>query len=85
MADKNNLWEENADGPFYVDRTCIACNACVEESPKFFAMNEDDQHAFVKKQPLTEEEVANCEEALQSCPIEAIGIADSTEDKEKQK
>jgi ferredoxin len=29
--------------------------------------------SFIKKQPLTPEEIALCQEAMESCPVEAIG------------
>ena len=30
-------------------------------------------YSFVHKQPTTEEEIAMCMEALEGCPVEAIG------------
>ncbi len=73
MADKDNKFDENKPGKYYVDRECIACDACVMAAPDHFDMDEDDGHAFVKLQPKNEEELEACEEALDSCPVEAIG------------
>ncbi len=73
MADKNHKWKQNAEGKFYVDDQCIACDACVVEAPKFFSMNDIDGHAFVIKQPKTVDEVNECMDALKACPVEAIG------------
>ncbi|TNF31738.1 MAG: ferredoxin [Deltaproteobacteria bacterium] len=73
MADKNSKFDQNAPGAFYVDDQCIACDACVVEAPKFFAMNNDEGHAYVLLQPTSEEEIQNCLEALDACPVEAIG------------
>ena len=73
MADKNSKWDMNVPGIFYVDDQCIACDACVCEAPLFFAMNDDDGHAYVKKQPQTPEEIQKAQDALQACPVEAIG------------
>jgi ferredoxin len=73
MADKNHKWELNVPGSFYVDDQCIACDACVIEAENFFAMNDLKGHAYVKKQPLTAKEIAECDNALASCPVEAIG------------
>lgn len=73
MADKSSKWEQNKPGKFYVDDQCIACDACVCEAEKFFAMNDDDGHAFVFKQPETPEEIENCQDALAACPVDAIG------------
>ena len=73
MADKSAKWEMNKEGKYYVDDQCIACDACIFEAPNFFEMNDDDGHAFVKKQPSTPEELQQCEDALEACPVEAIG------------
>lgn len=79
MADKNNKYDENVKGKFYVDRECIACDACVLVAPDHFNMDEDDGHAFVIKQPQNEEEEELCTEAMEGCPVEAIGNDDSEE------
>ena len=73
MADKENKFSQNIEGKFYVDDTCIACDACVMEAPDFFEMNDDEGHAFVKKQPKNEDELKECMNALDTCPVEAIG------------
>lgn len=73
MADKANKYDENVKGRYYVDRECIACDACVLAAPDHFNMDEDDGHAFVTKQPTTEAEEAACREAMEGCPVEAIG------------
>lgn len=73
MADKTNKYDENVPGRFYVDRECIACDACVLAAPDHFGMDEDDGHAFVIKQPSGEAEEEACKEAMEGCPVEAIG------------
>ncbi len=73
MADKNDKYDENVKGKYYVDRSCIACDACVIAAPDHFGMDEDDGHAFVTKQPGSSEEEELCQEALEGCPVEAIG------------
>lgn len=73
MADKENKWSQNIDGKYYVDDQCIACDACVMEAPDFFEMNDDDGHAYVKKQPVNPQQEEDCENALAACPVEAIG------------
>ncbi len=73
MADKNSRFSENVLGKYYVDDSCIACDACCVEAPKFFAMNDNEGHAFVKLQPQTPEEFKDAENALAACPVEAIG------------
>lgn len=73
MADKNKKFPENVPGKFFVDRECIACDACVLAAPDNFKMDEIDGHAFVTKQPANELEETQCKEAMESCPVEAIG------------
>ncbi len=64
---------QNAPGAFYVDDSCIQCDACVVEAPTVFAMNDEKQHAYVLKQPVTPQELADAQNALAACPVEAIG------------
>jgi ferredoxin len=73
MADKNNRFKHNVSGKYYVDDQCIACDACCVEAPKFFAMNDDEGHAYVKLQPVSPAEIEEAENALAACPVEAIG------------
>jgi ferredoxin len=73
MADKANKYPQNVPGAFFVDDQCIDCDLCRETAPDFFARNEDAGHSFVKKQPSTDEEKALCQEALEHCPVQAIG------------
>jgi ferredoxin len=73
VADKNSRFKENVPGKYYVDDQCIACDACCVEAPKFFAMNDNDGHAYVKLQPMNPAEIAEAENALAACPVEAIG------------
>lgn len=73
MADKSQSWKENKPGKVFVDQSCIACDACVLTAPKNFTMHEEDGHAFVTKQPDNPEEEALVKEAMEGCPVEAIG------------
>ena len=73
MADKSKKYPENIKGKYYVDKECIACDACVMAAPNHFSMSEVDGHAFVVKQPTDSGEEDLCREALEGCPVEAIG------------
>ncbi len=73
MADRKYKYSDNATGVFYVDTQCIACNACVQEAPFFFKMNNSEEHAFIFSQPKSLQEIDQCREALELCPVEAIG------------
>ena len=73
MANKAEKWKDNAGGKFYVDQQCIDCDLCRETAPAFFKRQEEGGYSFVHNQPVTEEDVALCTEALEGCPVEAIG------------
>jgi len=73
MADRDAKVAENVKGAFYVDDTCIDCGVCIETAPNNFAQNEDEGYAYVYKQPVGEDELQACREALEECPVEAIG------------
>lgn len=73
MADKSSRWKDNVKGKMFVDESCIACDACVLTACDNFAMHDEDGHAYVKKQPTTPEEEQLCKEAMEGCPVEAIG------------
>jgi len=73
MADKAEKWPENVAGMFYVDEQCIDCDLCRETAPDFFTRHEDGGYSYVHKQPVTEDDLEQCMEALEGCPVEAIG------------
>ncbi|MEI6352165.1 MAG: ferredoxin [Verrucomicrobiota bacterium] len=73
MADIANKYPENVTGAYYVDDQCIDCDLCRETAPANFSRNEDGGHSYVSKQPENDEEIAQCKEALEGCPVEAIG------------
>ena len=73
MADKEEKWPKNKPGKYYVDQACIACDACVMTAPDFYEMDDDDGHAYVVKQPASPEQEELMQEALEGCPVEAIG------------
>ena len=77
MADKQTRYPDNVPGKFYVDEQCIDCDACREAAPAHFQRNDEEGYSFVYKQPENEAEAASCRDALEGCPVEAIG--DGTE------
>lgn len=72
MADKNDKNEFNVAGKFYVDSQCIGCALCASTAEGFFEIG-DAGCAFVAKQPSNADETALCTEAMESCPVQAIG------------
>ncbi len=73
MANRDDSYSSNAKGRFYVDTQCIDCDVCRVTAPSNFTREEDKGYSYVFKQPETPDEEAQCQEAMDSCPVEAIG------------
>jgi len=73
MADKSARLPENTAGKYYVDETCIDCDACRATAPDNFARDDEKGYSFVMRQPANEMEEQLCRDALEGCPVEAIG------------
>ena len=73
MADASNKYSGNVSGRFYVDDQCIDCDLCRETAPNNFTRADDEGYSFVFKQPANADEEAQCVEAMEGCPVEAIG------------
>jgi len=73
MADIDDKLPDNVPGKWYVDSNCIDCDVCRTTAPNNFEANEDEGYSFVAKQPASDEETEAMEEAMESCPTEAIG------------
>src|SRR5215813_3795554 len=65
---------ENVPGDFYVDSTCIDCDACRQIAPKTFA--EDGDYSIVHHQPQSDEEIRRAMMALVACPTASIGTVE---------
>ena len=73
MKEKSNTHSLNASGRYYVDcNTCLDHECCVETAPNNFRLHETYYTAYVFKQPDTSEEEAQCQQALEECPVAAI-------------
>ena len=73
MAEKENKYADNVPGPYYVDEMCIDCDACRQTAPDNFTRNDGEGYSYVYKQPTSPAEEELCAEALECCPVEAIG------------
>ncbi len=73
MPDPKNRWHDNVPGKWYVDAQCIDCDLCNELAAAHFKGNDAENHSYVCRQPGTPEELAACQEAKESCPVDAIG------------
>lgn len=73
MANKEERQPQNVPGKFYVDTQCIDCDVCRDTAPENFTRHDEGGYSYVFKQPETEQEEEQCKEAMESCPVEAIG------------
>lgn len=73
MANRDEKWGDNVLGTFYVDKECILCSLCSDLAPNNFKESEEGDHDIVYKQPANDEELKQCADALEQCPVEAIG------------
>jgi ferredoxin len=73
MASAADKYKDNVSGSFYTDTQCIDCDLCRQTAPNFFSRNAELGYSFVSKQPLTDADRQLCQQALDECPVEAIG------------
>lgn len=83
MAHLNQRRQENVEGDFYVDRTCINCDTCRWMAPAVFSEMVDQSAVY--HQPATEIERLQAMQALLACPTASIGtLAKPTDIKQVQ-
>jgi ferredoxin len=73
MPDPKARQPENQPGRYYVDTQCIDCDICRETARRNFTRETQTGHSFVYKQPVNAQEEQLCQEAMKSCPVQAIG------------
>ena len=71
MANPARRLLENVAGDFFVDETCIDCDACRQIAPATF--RDHGAAASVYRQPETGEEIKRALMALTACPTASIG------------
>lgn len=71
VADLDLRLPENVEGDFYVDSTCIDCDACRIFAPTIFS--DAGNQSFVYHQPSSAEELLAAQKAQVSCPTSSIG------------
>jgi glyoxylase-like metal-dependent hydrolase (beta-lactamase superfamily II)/ferredoxin len=74
MADRKKRLPANVAGNFFVDSTCIDCDACRQLAPASF--EEVGDYSAVVRQPETEEEIHQAYQALLACPVGSIGTVE---------
>jgi glyoxylase-like metal-dependent hydrolase (beta-lactamase superfamily II)/ferredoxin len=71
MATVSLLLDTNVPGDFYVDSTCIDCDACRILAPSVFSDEGDQSSVF--HQPENDAELLAAQKALITCPTSSIG------------
>ena len=71
MANRKKRVPENVAGDFFVDSTCIDCDACRQIAPSVFG--EAAETSFVKAQPDSSTDRRQALQALLACPTGSIG------------
>jgi glyoxylase-like metal-dependent hydrolase (beta-lactamase superfamily II)/ferredoxin len=71
MANFNKRVIENVPGDFFVDSTCIDCDACRQIAPAVFG--EAVETSFVHTQPMSGDDRRQALRALLACPTGSIG------------
>ena len=71
MANTARRLPENVAGDFYVDSTCIDCDACRQIAPTVFRDHGDQSSVY--HQPETLEETRQALMSLVACPTSSIG------------
>lgn len=71
MANVKKRLDSNVPGNFYVDATCIDCDACRQLAPTIF--EEAGDYSAVVRQPRGEPEEFQAYQALLACPVGSIG------------
>src|ERR1044072_1840521 len=71
MANPARRLPENVPGDFYVDESCIDCDACRQIAPTVF--RDHGEQSSVYRQPRTEAEVLGALKAIVACPTSSIG------------
>src|SRR4029078_5546082 len=75
MANPKKRVPENVPGDFFVDSTCIDCDACRQIAPNVFGEAADT--SYVHTQPVLTMDRRRALQALLSCPTGSIGcVAD---------
>src|SRR5947208_4147802 len=79
MANPKKRVPENVPGDFFVDSTCIDCDACRQIAPSVFGEAADT--SFVKAQPAASADRRQALQALLACPTGSIGCLDDDDPK----
>jgi glyoxylase-like metal-dependent hydrolase (beta-lactamase superfamily II)/ferredoxin len=83
MARIDRILPDNVPGLFYVDNSCIDCDACRILSPSCFSRK--NEQSIVYRQPSNETELFQALQALIACPTASIGSSEKFDLKKAQR
>lgn len=75
MASLSKRRKENLDGHLFVDTSCINCGTCWNIAPKLFCKSNGKSAVYY--QPNKSDDWMKAQQALLSCPVSAIGSAET--------
>lgn len=73
MPDPTEKNPRNVSGAYYNDLSCIDCDICRKIAPAFFTRDDEEALSYVWKQPITQEDIDEAEQARLACPTDTIG------------
>lgn len=80
MASLQQRLPENVPGDFFVDSTCIDCDACRQIAPRVF--HDSGAQSAVYAQPETAADLLAAQKALLTCPTSSIGTIEKRDMRE---
>jgi glyoxylase-like metal-dependent hydrolase (beta-lactamase superfamily II)/ferredoxin len=81
VARADQAIDENVEGDFFVDRSCIDCDLCRQLAPRVFERTERHAQSYVAHQPANDREKLRALLALVTCPTSSIGTRRKLETK----
>ncbi|MCU1279375.1 MAG: Metallo-beta-lactamase superfamily protein [bacterium] len=75
MARLAHRLADNAPGAFFVDDSCIDCDACRQIAPATFARSRQEGQSYVAAQPAAGDGETRALMALVACPTASIGTS----------
>ena len=78
MANIKKKLSSNIEGNFFVDSTCINCDACRQLAPETF--QEHEQYSSVYRQPAVDLDRHHAYQAMIACPVGSIGVMQPDQD-----
>ena len=72
MANIKKKLSSNIEGNFFVDSTCINCDACRQLAPETF--QEHEEYSSVYRQPAVDLDRHHAYQAMIACPVGSIGV-----------